>query len=176
MTCPPKIRKTRPFLRWVTTTNVTNEILLEAEALLLPKVIEGDYKRITQFLSILSASIKQGVPLTPKLADFLSTALREIAEGEDPQSAFKINRKRGEKDTLRALEKDVLLAANVARLKIVKNISIPNAIADTACSLKVSKETVKAAWKKYKQQIKVSKENPRVCFVLFDKKSENLQG
>lgn len=153
---------------------VTKENLLQAEKLIPSQAISGGYPAVCNLLMILSEALVQEVSLTPKLRDFLADALREMSEGGDPMGAFKIKRKRGEKDTRGAVERNVMLAANVAKLLGEKcnGMSVEKAIVKIAEKACVPEETVKAAWRDYRNSVELNEWGAFLTFAKVKKRQE----
>ena len=154
---------------------IDTDTLLGVERYLLPRAANGEYEAVSTLLFILSEAIRQAAPLTPKLSLFLAGALREIADGGDPQKALKIRRKRGEKDTRIAVRKNVELAYFVAdfrRKHAGQKISVEDAIAEVAENRGVPEETVKAAWRDYRNNVELREGGALLRFEKFTKSKE----
>ena len=126
--------------------------------IVLPRLetIEGDYEAMRDLLSYLSQAIRQGIPLHPIHAEYLANALSDISDGADPKTAFRIRRKRGQKDTREAVTRAVGRAYKVAlRLKEKPELSVEDAIAEVAEEEKAPEETVKAAWRDYRKSVEL---------------------
>ncbi|MBL8421655.1 MAG: hypothetical protein JNK92_13595 [Dechloromonas sp.] len=133
---------------------VTPENLLMLEQECLPMALKGDYEAVKLLLRVLSFAIEQGVPLPLKLAGFLAGALRDISRGGSPGNAFCIKRKRGERDVSKAIERAV---NRVFMIKMVLHenpgMSIEVAIAQVAEKEGAPEDTVKAAWRDYRNGV-----------------------
>lgn len=152
---------------------INQEGLLSVERDILPHAAEGEYAAVCKLLLILSEALRQAIPLTPGLTRFLAGALREIAYGGDAQAAFKIKRKRGEKDTRSAIERNVFLAFFVADLRRTDTrISVEDAIAKVAAEKCVPEETVKAAWRDYRHNVELRDSGAIVKFEKQKKPKE----
>lgn len=148
---------------------VTLETLQWLEQEVLPEALNSDYEKVKMVLRVLSHAVEQGVPLPQKLAGFLAVALRDIAHGGNPGKAFGIKRKRGERDTSEAIERAV---SRVCKIKFIRrhnpNMSIEVAIAQVAEEEGASEETVKAAWRDYRNSVILSADG-RGAHVFYGK-------
>lgn len=149
-------------------TKATREGLLRMEAV-LPRAIDGDYRALCNVLFFLSEAIKQGVPLTPKSANFLADALRRIADGGDAKEAFHIRRKRGERDTREAEDKAAFLVLSVALLRAhkphEKPMTIERAVAKVAEESATPEDTVRAAWRDYRKCVELGDDQECAFFL-----------
>ena len=119
----------------------------------MPSAAEGNWPAMSVALFVLSEAIRQGVPLGPEDAAFVSNALRETANGVDPKAAFRIRRKRGGKDTRAAAERAVARVVKVKNLRAHNNLSLEKAIGVVADEEGASSDTVRKAWREYQHCI-----------------------
>lgn len=143
----------------------TPETLLWLEQDVLPKALNGDYEQVKMLLRVMSHAIEQGIPLPEKLAFFLTLALRNISQGEDPGKAFCIKRKRGERDTSAATEQAVL---RVFEMKLIlrdnPGMSVESARGIVSDAKNIPDETLKAAWRDYKDCVELKESGAIVFF------------
>jgi len=134
--------------------HITSEMLLMLEQEKLPLALKGDYEAVKLLLLVLSFAVEQGIPLPQKLAGFLAGALRDISRGGNPGKAFCIKRKRGGRDTSEAIKRAV---DRVFKIKMIRHhnpdMSLEVAIAQVAETEGASEETVKAAWRDYRNSV-----------------------
>ena len=123
-----------------------------AEELLLTRVEAGETEAIQSLLLLVSEAIRDGCPLTDKVADFISRALANIHGGMNGNDAFGIKRKPGEKDTRASRGRAYSMADCVERLMHHNGLTLELAIAAVAQRFSVSPDTVKGGWmKNYKE-------------------------
>ena len=132
------------------------DILLRVEREILPLALREDYEQVQRLLLILSCAIRQGVPLTPLLANFLADALRTISEGGNTDAAFCIKRKRGGRDTKAATEKAIDRVFRVMEMRYNKpKLSLEKAFAQVAKETLASEDTIQAAWRDYRDCVEL---------------------
>jgi len=131
------------------------------ESRVLPKAISGDYYALCDLLLVVSETIRHGDKLTPGLSTFLVDALRKMADGENPGTAFHIHRRKGQRDTRESIFKNIGLAGDVALARkeweegTKKMLRGDDPIAQVSSSRKVPYETVKAAWRDYRHCVEL---------------------
>jgi hypothetical protein len=130
------------------------EALNLAEDLLLPKAIKGELWAIQNLLLLVSKAIADECPLTPGVAEYVASALRAIYEGGNADDAFRIKRKRGEKDTRRARRKAFMLATSIVQKMQLDSKTLDCAASEVAAKHYVSEDTAKKAWKDHHREVK----------------------
>jgi len=126
----------------------------------IPQALQGDLDALCALLLVLSAAIRDRVPLTPKLAEYLANELRKIADGGKRDDAFHVRRGKGQRDTREANQNAILLACAVAELRRhqpgEKPMTVDNATEMVAKERNVSADTVRAALRDYRHYIELS--------------------
>lgn len=141
---------------------LSTESLIGMEVL-LPDVRTGDQDALDRLLLVISEALKQGVLLSPGLATFLSDALDAIRAGADPKEAFYIRRGRGRGDTKAAAQKAVFLAWLVHEARrpdpdTGKIATVEEAVYDVSEEQQVPEDTVRVAWRDYRNNVELSLE------------------
>ena len=149
----------------------STKFLLSMEETILPKAIEGDFGALCHLLLYLSEAIRRGIPLTPKLADYLADELRKIADSGKRDDAFHIRRGKGERDTREAVERNLAWAVEIKLLKQQnKSMSVQDAIGQVAQDEqdrtgRDHEEAIRKAWGKYRDDVKLS-DTPGIAFLF----------
>ena len=147
------------------------DILLRAEREILPLALREDYEQVQRLLLILSCAVRQDVPLTPLLANFLADALRTISEGGNTNDAFRIKRKRGGRDTKAAAEKAIDRVSRIKALRRgIPKLSLEKAVAQVVAETHASEDTVRAAWRDYRDCVELDESGSGYFYDLSKKK------
>lgn len=125
--------------------------LILAEKMLLEKAAKCELWAVRNLLRIVSEAIAEGVVLTPKIALFVSTALRRIHDGKKADDAFGIKRKRGEKDQRAARNRQFMLAYAVEQLR-ESGKKLEDARQTVEEKAGISENTIQKAWIKYRKE------------------------
>lgn len=131
---------------------LTPDALRQFEEIVLPQALAGDYAALTRVFFVCSEAMKQECALTPALTRFVFNGLRAMADGTDPQEAWHIRRKRGQKNTALAYDQATrrALLVEIARQEGATYETAVNLVAEREC---VSTHTVERAWKAHHHKI-----------------------
>jgi hypothetical protein len=133
----------------------------------LVKVRDGDIQAIQELLEIASDGIRVGAPLTREIAEYISSALYKISQGEKADLAFGIKRKRGQKNLVAEHQKNYYIAEDIQGRRLYGE-TLEEAIEKTAEKENIPSDTVKDAWKKFHK--KVMEDSPFLTVIPKAKK------
>lgn len=128
------------------------EELVPFEQHVLPQALAGDYEALTRVFFVCSEAVKHRWPLPPELAEFVAAGLRAMADGERPDDAWPVQRRRGQKNTSLAYNQAGTRAFKV-EMKRQEGLTYEAAVLRVAEEECVSQHTVEAAWKKHHHKI-----------------------
>jgi hypothetical protein len=119
----------------------------------LVKVRDGDIQAIQELLEIASDGIRVGAPLTREIAEYISSALYKISQGEKADLAFGIKRKRGQKNLVAEHQKNYYIAEDIQLRRLACRETLEEAIEKIAERENIPSDTAKDAWKKFHKQV-----------------------
>lgn len=140
---------------------ITPENMASAVREFIPAARSGNYVAASHLVLLLAHAVKQGVALSPELATYFSNALASIADGANPVDSLNLKRKRGQKNTEKALWRNAALAFAVGELHYDQGMTIDDAVAHVAAEMMKDKlgklpleDTVRFAWRTHKNNIR----------------------
>ena len=136
---------------------VTEAHLRDLSDKFIEAAISGNLDASRNLLTIVAHAINGNVTLPPKLRNYVANALASIAEGNDPAEALNMKRKRGQKETLRALERSVELAMAVCTFHRIERMTVAASVEKVAETLHASESSVRLAWNTHRSNLSIHK-------------------